>query len=147
MRLTIRAQGDTQIDDHHLVEDVGIALGQAITQAIGDKQGIRRYGFCSLPMDEALVHASIDLSGRAWLAWNLPMPTSKVGNFDTELAREFFAAIAHNGMMSLHVDLIRGANSHHIIEAAFKSFARALRQAVSIEPGGQSEIPSTKGRL
>lgn len=145
--MTIRATGDLHIDDHHTVEDVGIALGQALTQAIGDKKGIRRYGSCLLPMDDALVRTALDLSGRPFLIWNMDLPTAKIGTFDTELVREFFQALSTHGGITLHVDQLHGLNSHHIAEAAFKSVARALRDAVETDPRKADAIPSTKGAL
>ncbi len=145
--LTIKAKGDTHIDDHHTVEDVGIALGKALVEALGDKRGIRRYGACLLPMDDTLVRAALDLSGRPYLAWEVNFTAAKVGNFDTELVREFFTAFAMNGGITLHVDGIRGINSHHIAEAAFKAVARALRDAVEADPRKGDAIPSTKGTL
>ena len=144
--LVVRAEGDTHIDDHHTVEDVGIALGQALTRALGDKSGIRRYGSCHLPMDDTLVRAALDLSGRPWLSWNVPMTAPAIGSFDTELVREFFQGFSTHGGITLHVDLIRGVNSHHIAEAGFKSVARALREAVERDPRSDA-IPSTKGSL
>jgi len=145
--MTIRATGDLHIDDHHTVEDVGIALGQALTQALGDKRGIRRYGSCHLPMDDAQVRAALDLSGRPFLVWNVDMPTAQIGKFDTELVREFFQAFATHGGITLHVDKLHGFNSHHIAEAAFKAVARALREAVEADPRRTDAIPSTKGSL
>ncbi|MCD1626495.1 MAG: imidazoleglycerol-phosphate dehydratase HisB [Paracoccaceae bacterium] len=145
--MTIRAAGDLHIDDHHTVEDVGIALGQALTQALGDKRGIRRYGSCHLPMDDAQVRAALDLSGRPFLVWNVDLPTAKIGTFDTELVREFFQAFATHGGITLHVDKLHGFNSHHIVEAAFKAVARALRAAVEADPRRTDAIPSTKGTL
>jgi len=145
--MTIRANGDLQIDDHHTVEDTGIALGQALTQALGDKRGILRYGSCLLPMDDAQVRCALDLSARPFLIWNLDLPTQKIGNFDTELVREFFTAFATHGGITLHVDKLHGFNSHHIAEAAFKSVARALRDAVEVDPRKSGDIPSTKGAL
>ena len=145
--MEIRATGDLHIDDHHTVEDTGIALGQALAQALGDKRGIRRYGECHLPMDDAQVRAALDLSGRAYLVWNLAMPTAKIGSFDTELVREFFQAFASHGGVTLHVDLLHGINSHHIAEAAFKAVARALRAAVETDPRKADAVPSTKGTL
>jgi len=145
--MTIRANGDLQIDDHHTVEDTGIALGQALTQALGDKRGIMRYGSCLLPMDDAQVRCALDLSARPFLIWNLDLPTQKIGNFDTELVREFFTAFATHGGITLHVDKLHGFNSHHIAEAAFKSVARALRDAVEVDPRKSGDIPSTKGAL
>ena len=144
--LTVRATGDLHIDDHHTVEDTGIAIGQALARALGDKRGIRRYGSCHLPMDDAQVRAALDLSGRPFLVWNLALPTPKIGTFDTELVREFFQALATHGGITLHVDLLHGVNSHHIAEAAFKAVARALREAVEPDPRAAG-IPSTKGTL
>ncbi len=145
--LKVRAEGDTHIDDHHTVEDVGITIGQAFKEAIGDKRGITRYGECALPMDDALVRVALDLSGRSYLVWNVDFPTSKIGDFDTELLREFFQALTSNAGITLHVDLAHGLNSHHIAEAAFKAVAHALRQAVALDERKQGEIPSTKGAL
>ena len=145
--IEIRAKGDLHIDDHHTVEDTGIALGQALTQALGDKRGIRRYGECHLPMDDAQVRAALDLSGRPYLVWNVDMPTPKIGTFDTELVREFFQALSTNGGITLHVDRLHGFNSHHIAEAAFKAVARALRDAVETDPRKSDAVPSTKGTL
>ena len=145
--MTIRAAGDYHIDDHHTVEDTGIALGQAIVQAVGDKKGINRYGSCMLPMDDALVRAALDISARPFLVFNLDMPTQKIGNFDTELVREFFQALSTHAGLTLHIDQLHGLNSHHIAEAAFKSVARALRQAVEIDPRMSQALPSTKGAL
>ena len=145
--MTIRATGDLHIDDHHTVEDTGIALGQALTQALGDKTGIRRYGSCLLPMDDALIRCALDLSARPFLIWNVDLPTPKIGTFDTELVREFFTALATHGGITLHVDQLHGFNSHHIAEAAFKSVARALREAVETDPRKAHAIPSTKGAL
>ncbi|MCC6304874.1 MAG: imidazoleglycerol-phosphate dehydratase HisB [Rhodobacteraceae bacterium] len=145
--LTLEARGDTDIDDHHTVEDCGIALGQALAAALGDKRGIRRYGECTLPMDDARVHAALDLSGRPFLVWALAFPTAKVGAFDVELVREFFQALASHGGITLHVTAAAGVNSHHLAEAAFKAVARALRAAVEPDPRAAGEIPSTKGVL
>ena len=145
--MTVRCEGDLHIDDHHTVEDVGIALGQALTQAMGDKRGIVRYGACLLPMDDALVRAALDLSARPFLVWNVTMPTAKVGTFDTELVREFFQAFSTHGGITLHVDLLHGVNSHHIAEAAFKAVARSLRDALEVDPRKGDAIPSTKGAL
>ena len=147
MDLTLTAQGDLHIDDHHTVEDCGIAIGQALAQALGDKRGIRRYASCHLPMDDAQVRVSLDLSGRPYLVWNIAFPTQKIGSFDTELVREFFQALATHGGITLHVDMLHGFNSHHIAEAAFKALARALREAVEIDPRRADAIPSTKGAL
>jgi len=143
----IRCVGDLQIDDHHTVEDVGIAIGQALNQAVGDKLGINRYGSCLLPMDDALVRVSLDLSGRSFLTWNVDLPTSKIGTFDTELVREFFQAFASHGGITLHVDMLHGINSHHIVEATFKSVARALRIALELDARSLNAVPSTKGVL
>ena len=145
--LAVCCDGDLHIDDHHTVEDVGIALGQAFAEAIGDKRGIRRYGDCLLAMDDALVRCALDLSGRPFLVWNIAMPTQKIGSFDTELVREFFQALSTHGCITLHVDQLHGINSHHIAEATFKSVARALRDALEIDPRKSTEIPSTKGKL
>ena len=145
--MEISAKGDLHIDDHHTVEDVGITLGQALTQALGDKRGIRRYGSCLLPMDDALVRCALDLSARPFLIWNVALPTAKIGSFDTELVREFFQALSTHGGITLHVDMLHGLNSHHIAEAAFKSVARALREAVEVDPRKAEDIPSTKGAL
>ena len=143
----VRTTGDRHIDDHHTVEDTGIAIGRALREALGDKRGIARYGQCALPMDDTLVTAALDLSGRPWLGWNLPMTAEKIGTFDTELVREFFQALATHGGVTLHVDLVRGLNSHHIAEAAFKAVARALRAAVEPDPRKGNAVPSTKGTL
>ena len=145
--MTIRCVGDTHIDDHHSVEDVGIALGQALTEALGDKRGIRRYGACLLPMDDALVRAALDLSGRPYLVWEMDLPTPKIGQFDTELVREFFQAFSTHGGITLHVTALNGINSHHMAEAAFKSVARSLREAVEPDQRKADAIPSTKGAL
>ncbi len=145
--MTVRAKGDLHIDDHHTVEDTGIALGQALAAALGEKRGIQRYGSCLLPMDDALVRAALDLSGRPFLVWSLDMPSAKIGTFDTELVREFFQALSTHGGITLHVDLLHGLNSHHIAEAAFKAVARALREAVATDPRKANAIPSTKGAL
>ena len=145
--MTVRASGDLHIDDHHTVEDTGIALGQALVEALGDKRGIRRYGACLLPMDDALVRTALDLSARPFLIWNVDLPTPKIGTFDTELVREFFQALSTHGGITLHVDALHGINSHHIAEAAFKSVARALREAVETDPRKSDAIPSTKGAL
>ena len=145
--ITLRAEGDLHIDDHHTVEDCGIALGQALGQALGEKRGIRRYGSCLLPMDDALVRAALDLSGRPFLVWQLDFPTQKIGSFDTELVREFFQAFSTHGGITLHVSALAGINSHHMAEAAFKSVARALREAVEPDPRKGDGVPSTKGSL
>ena len=145
--MTIRAEGDYHIDDHHTVEDTGIAIGQALVEALGDKRGIRRYGSCHLPMDDAQVRAALDLSARPFLVWNVDFPSQKIGTFDCELVREFFQALATHGGITLHVDQLHGFNSHHIAEAAFKAVARALREAVEPDPRKGDAIPSTKGAL
>ncbi len=145
--MTIRAQGDLHIDDHHTVEDVGIALGQALTEALADKRGIRRYGSCHLAMDDAQVRCALDLSARPYLICNLDLPFGKIGTFDTELVREFFQALSTHGGITLHIDKLHGFNAHHIAEAAFKSVARALREAVEKDPRKANAIPSTKGSL
>lgn len=145
--MEISARGDLHIDAHHTVEDTGIALGQALAAALGDKRGIRRYGECALPMDDAQVRCALDLSGRAYLVWNLALPAPKIGTFDTELVREFFQALSTHGGITLHVDLVHGVNAHHIAEATFKAVARALRMAVEPDPRQAGAIPSTKGAL
>ena len=145
--MTIRAKGDLHIDDHHTVEDTGIAIGQALTKALGDKRGIRRYGSFLLAMDDAQVRTALDLSARPFLIWNVDFPTQKIGTFDTELVREFFQALSTHGGITLHVDALHGINSHHIAEAAFKSVARALREAVEPDPRMSGVLPSTKGAL
>lgn len=146
-QLEVTCKGDTQVDDHHTVEDVGICLGQAFTQALGDKKGIVRYGSMTLPMDEALILSAVDLSGRSFLGYGLEIPSQKVGSFDTELTEEFFLAFVRQCPMSLHLRQLAGSNSHHIIEGAFKSVARSLRQAVAVDREFADEIPSTKGVL
>ena len=145
--MTIRARGDLHIDDHHTVEDTGIAIGQALVQALGDKTGIRRYGSFLLAMDDSQVRAALDLSARPYLVWNVEFPSEKIGSFDTELVREFFQALSTHGGITLHVDRLHGVNSHHIAEAAFKSVARALREAVEPDPRMAGALPSTKGAL
>lgn len=145
--LTLCCKGDTNVDYHHTTEDVGIVLGQAFAQALGDKRGIRRYGSMLLPMDEALLLCALDLSGRSYLGWEVELPTQKVGDFDTELAREFFWGFARSAACTLHLRELAGENSHHIIEGAFKAFARALKDAVAIDEAYRDEIPSTKGML
>jgi imidazoleglycerol-phosphate dehydratase len=145
--ITMRAKGDLHIDDHHTVEDCGIALGQAIARALGDKTGIRRYGHFALAMDDTQVSCALDLSARAYLVWNVDFPSAKIGTFDTELVREFFQALSSHGGITLHVDRIHGLNSHHIAEATFKSVARALRMAVEPDPRMAGVLPSTKGAL
>ena len=145
--LTVRADGDLHIDDHHTVEDVGIALGQALTKAVGDKRGISRYGECTLPMDDAQIRCALDLSARPYLICNLDLPTQKIGSFDTELVQEFFQAFATHGGITLHIDQVHGFNSHHIVEAAFKAVARSLRSALQTDLRKDQDIPSTKGML
>jgi imidazoleglycerol-phosphate dehydratase len=145
--LQVKCKGDTWVDDHHSVEDVGIALGQAFDQALGDRRGIRRYGQRVLPMDEALILSAVDLSGRDFLGWDMSIPTEKVGTFDTELAEEFFLGFVRNAKCTLHVRQLSGSNSHHILEGTFKCVARALREAAELDPAFADEIPSTKGTL
>ena len=145
--LTLTCKGDTDVDYHHTTEDIGIVLGQAFAEALGDKRGIRRYGSMLLPMDEALILCALDLSGRAYLGYELSIPTEKVGDFDTELSKEFFWGFVRSSACTLHLRQLAGENSHHIIEGAFKAFGRALREAVSIEEAYRDEIPSTKGLL
>lgn len=145
--LKVSCKGDTYVDDHHTVEDIGICLGDAFARALGDKRGIVRYGSCTLPMDEALILTAVDISGRGMLCCALDIPTQKVGTFDTELTKEFLIAFARRSDMTVHVRQLAGENSHHIIEGAFKSLARSLRTAVSIDPRFSGEIPSTKGVL
>ena len=145
--LQVSAKGDTYVDDHHTVEDIGIVLGQAFSEALGDKKGIVRYGSCILPMDEALIMSAVDISGRAYLGYDLDIPTEKVGSFDTELVEEFWLGFVRNAGVTLHIKQLEGSNSHHIIEGAFKSVARSVRQAVAIDSEFADEIPSTKGLL
>ena len=145
--IDLQATGDLHIDDHHTVEDCGIALGQALTKALGAKRGIRRYGSFHLAMDDALIRAALDLSGRPFLVWNVDFPAQKIGTFDTELVREFFQALSTHGGITLHVDRLHGLNAHHIAEASFKAVARALREAVESDPRMEGELPSTKGAL
>jgi imidazoleglycerol-phosphate dehydratase len=144
--LTVQATGDLHIDDHHTVEDVGICLGKCLREALGEKRGIFRYGFMTLPMEETLVTSALDLSGRFAFVYGVQFPTEKIGTFDTQLVQEFWNAVASNAMMNLHVILHHGSNSHHIAEAVFKSTARALRAAVTVDPR-QPGIPSSKGTL
>ncbi|MGB5868749.1 MAG: imidazoleglycerol-phosphate dehydratase HisB [Albidovulum sp.] len=145
--INISANGDLHIDDHHTVEDCGIALGQALVAALGDKRGIRRYGHFNLAMDDAQIACALDLSGRAYLVWNVDFPTPKIGSFDCELVREFFQALSTHGAITLHIDRIHGINSHHIAEATFKAAAKALRMAVEADPRANGVLPSTKGAL
>ncbi len=145
--LTVSCKGDTQVDDHHTVEDIGICLGQAFAEALGDKRGIVRYGHIILPMDESLILSAVDLSGRAMLQYALNIPAAKIGTFDTELGEEFWFAFVRHSACTLHIRQLAGSNSHHILEGAFKSVARSLRAAVSIDPDAAGEVPSTKGVL
>lgn len=145
--LNVKCIGDTYVDDHHTVEDVGISLGQAISAALGEKRGIVRYGSMLLPMDEALILTAVDISGRGMLVYDASIPTEKVGSFDCQLAEEFWMAFARNAGCTLHIRQLAGTNSHHIIEGMFKSVARSMRQAVAIDPDFADEIPSTKGVL
>jgi len=145
--LDISCEGDTWVDDHHTVEDVGIALGQAFEKALGEKRGINRYGSQILPMDETLVLCAVDMSGRAHLGYELPIPSQKIGTFDTELVEEFWLGFVRNAQATLHIRLLTGSNSHHIAEGAFKAAGRALRAAVAVDPACSDEIPSTKGVL
>ena len=145
--LSVTCAGDTQVDDHHSVEDIGIALGDAVAQALGEKRGIRRYGSMLLPMDEALVLAAVDLSGRSCLRFAANIPAQKIGTFDTELVQEFFLAFARRAGATLHIRQLDGENSHHIVEAMFKAFGRALAQAVAVDARLGDAIPSTKGVL
>lgn len=145
--LTVKATGDLNVDDHHTAEDVGICLGEAIREALGDKAGIHRYGSASVPMDESLVNVALDLSGRAAVVLNLRFGRNKIGTFDTQLVDEFLRRMANAAGMNLHVDLIRGSNDHHIAEATFKAVAQALRQAKTVDPERKGQIPSTKGTL
>ena len=145
--LDISCEGDTWVDDHHTVEDVGIALGQAFEKALGEKRGISRYGSQILPMDESLVLCAVDLSGRAYLGYELPIPSQKIGTFDTELVEEFWLGFVRNAQATLHIRLLTGSNSHHIVEGAFKAAGRALRAAVAVDAAFSDEIPSAKGVL
>ena len=145
--LEVEASGDTHIDDHHTVEDTGIAFGQALAQAIGDKLGINRYGWCLLPMDDTLIRTALDLSSRPFLYFDIDMPTDKIGSFDTELVREFFQAVSTHGGITLHMEKLHGYNSHHIAEAVFKSFAKSLRVAIERDARNLKALPSTKGAL
>ena len=145
--LSVRAEGDTNVDDHHTVEDVGIAIGEALLKALGDKQGLARYGAMHLPMDEAMALVAVDVSGRPFLAFEALLKTPKIGSFDTELVREWFQAFAVNARLTVHARALGGENSHHIAESLFKGLARALRQAVAIDPREAGRVPSTKGAL
>jgi imidazoleglycerol-phosphate dehydratase len=145
--LDVQSIGDLAIDDHHTNEDVGITLGQALGKALGDRKGIVRFGHFIAPLDEALIQVSLDFSGRPYLSYGLQIPTQRVGNYDTQLVREFFVAVCNHAQMTLHIRQLEGINSHHIIEATFKAFARALRMAVEIDPRRTGAIPSSKGVL
>lgn len=145
--ITLRAKGDLHIDDHHTVEDCGIAIGQAIAEALGDRRGIARYASLDLAMDETLTRAAVDVSGRPFLVWNVAFSAPKIGSFDTELVREFFQALAQNAGITLHVANLYGANNHHIAETCFKAVARVLRSAIEVDPRQPTAIPSTKGTL
>ena len=145
--LTVTCRGDTQVDDHHTVEDIGICLGQAFAKALGEKRGICRYGDTLLPMDEALILSAVDLSGRSFLVYDVTVPSQKVGTFDTELGQEFWLAFVRTAGCTLHIKQLAGSNSHHILEGAFKSVARSLHKAVGVDPSLGGEIPSTKGVL
>ena len=145
--LTVKCVGDTNVDDHHTVEDIGIALGQAFNNALGDKKGITRYGYAIIPMDESLILSAVDFSGRDCLNYGINVRSKKIGSFDTELSEEFWLGFVRNALCALHIKKLDGTNSHHILEGAFKSVARALRQAVSFDPAYKDEIPSTKGVL
>ena len=145
--LELSCKGDTQVDDHHSTEDIGIALGQAFAEALGDKKGICRYGDTTLPMDEALILTAVDISGRPFLGWDLPLPCMKVGSFDTELVQEFWLAFVRNAGITMHVRELAGINTHHIIEGCFKSAARSLRKAAAIDLSSPDSVPSTKGVL
>jgi imidazoleglycerol-phosphate dehydratase len=145
--MSITAKGDLEVDDHHTAEDVGIALGQAFRQALGDKKGVTRYADCLMPMDETLTRVAIDISGRPFLVFRTAFPTQKIGTFDAELVREWFQAFAMNAGITLHVETLYGANSHHIAESCFKGLARVLRMAVAIDGRMKDRVPSTKGTL
>ena len=145
--LKVRAEGDRHIDDHHTVEDVGIALGQALAKALGDKRGLTRYADCHLPMDETLTRVALDVSGRPVLVFKADFPAERIGAFDTQLVREFFLAFAGNAGLTLHIETLHGVNSHHIAESCFKGVARALKTAVTIDPRQAERVPSTKGAL
>ena len=145
--ITFRAKGDTHIDFHHTTEDSGIALGQAVAQSLGDRKGIRRYASVHLPMDETLTRAAVDVSGRPYLVWKVEFTKPKIGEFDTDLVREWFQAFAMNSGITLHMETLYGGNNHHIAESCFKALARALREAIEIDPRQKDRIPSTKGSL
>jgi imidazoleglycerol-phosphate dehydratase len=145
--LAIEAAGDLHVDPHHTIEDLGIVLGQALAQALGDKRGITRFGEAAIPMEETLARCAVDLCGRPYLHYNVPLAKERVGDFETELTEDFFRALAMNAALTLHLELVYGKNSHHIVEALFKAFARALRQAIALDPRAGGDIPSTKGVL
>lgn len=145
--LTVKAVGDTEVDDHHTVEDIGIAIGRALAEALGEKRGIARYADVHMPMDECLTRVALDISGRPFLVFRTTFPTEKIGRFDSELVREWFQAFAINSGVTLHVETLYGANSHHIAESCFKGLARALRGAVTVDPRAAGRVPSTKGTL
>ena len=145
--IKVSANGDTHVDDHHTNEDIGIAIGQALSKALGDRSGIKRFGHFLAPLDEALIQVVVDCSGRPHLSFDLDIPSQKVGTYDTELVKEFFAAVSSNSGLTLHIRQISGTNTHHIVEASFKSFARALRMATEIDPRRSGQIPSSKGVL
>ena len=145
--IKVSANGDTHVDDHHTNEDIGIAIGQALSKALGDRSGIKRFGHFLAPLDEALIQVVVDCSGRPHLSFDLDIPSQKVGTYDTELVKEFFAAVASNSGLTLHIRQLAGTNTHHIVEASFKSFARALRMATEIDPRRSGQIPSSKGVL
>jgi imidazoleglycerol-phosphate dehydratase len=145
--LEVKAEGDLQVDMHHTVEDVGITLGQALSKALAERRGVRRYGYAYVPMDEALTRVALDLSGRPYLVWNVAFSRSTIGEFDVELVREWFQAFVLNAGITMHVETLQGDNSHHIAESCYKALAHALRQAVELDPRQQSRIPSTKGIL
>ncbi len=147
INLEIKASGDTHIDDHHTNEDVGIALGQALSKALGNRSGINRFGHFVAPLDEALVQVVLDCSGRPHLNYKLEIPTEKIGKYDTELVKEFFVAVVNNSGITLHIKQLEGINSHHIVEACFKAFSRALRMAIELDPRRSEEVPSSKGIL
>lgn len=145
--LEVEAQGDLHIDGHHTVEDIGITLGQALARAVGDKTGIRRYGHAYVPLDEALTRVVVDFSGRPGLVWNVPFTRAMIGQFDVDLAHEFFQGLVNHAQITLHIDNLRGDNAHHQCETVFKAFARALRMALEVDPRASGQVPSTKGSL
>ena len=145
--LTVKAKGDVEIDAHHTVEDTGIVLGQALAQALGDKRGVRRHGWSIVPMEEALVQVGLDLSGRPFLAYEVPVPDEQIGNYDPELTEEFFVALTRAAGITLHIRLLAGKNSHHVVEGVFKAVAKALQAACETDPRRAGEVPSTKGQI